>query len=91
MCLQRLEDSGQILKRLNDRLARSQVSEKEATGSLELLRLNLQASFNQEVATIVQSYKEKFFSKAIRNLKSNLGEHAVAENNVRRRHLPITA
>lgn len=78
-----MEDSAAILKSLNDRLARSQVSEKGVTGSLELLRMNLQSSFDKEVAMIVQGYKEKYFSKAFRNLKENLGAHAVTENDVR--------
>lgn len=60
-----------------------QGSERGVTGCFELLRLNLQKSFDKEVAAIVFEYKERFFSKAFRNLKSNLGGHAVTENDVR--------
>lgn len=74
-----------MLRSINERLTSSHGSEKGVTGSLELLRLNLQKSFDQEVAVIVTSYKDKFFSKAFANLKNNLGDHAVTENDVRLR------
>lgn len=72
-----------MLRSINESLTSSHGSEKGVTGSLELLRLNVQKSFDQEVAVIVTSYKDKFFSKAFANLKSNLGDHAVTENDVR--------
>lgn len=71
-----------VLRSLNERLAKSQRSERGVSGSLELLRLNLQATFDQEVDAIIQKYKEKFFLKAFQNLKANLGDTAVTENDV---------
>lgn len=72
-----------VLRSLNDRLVKSQCSERGVGGSLELLRLNLQSSFDEEVAGIVNKYKEKFFLKAVENLKGNLGDQEVSENDVR--------
>lgn len=73
-----------VLRSLNERLSKSQTSESSVNGSLDLLRLNLQLSFDKEIDAIVSKYREKFFLKAVQNLKRNLGEHAVTENDVRR-------
>lgn len=81
--LQNCNESHGILKSLNDRLTRSQGGERGINGSLELLRVNLQAAFDVEIANIVNNYREKFFNKAFKNLKNNLGEHAVSESDVR--------
>lgn len=72
----------EVLRTINERLTRSRSSEGGARGSLDLLRVNLQSSFDMEVAELVQKYKEKFFEKAYRNLRSSLGEHALSDEDV---------
>ena len=80
--LQSCTESHGLLKSLNDRLSKSQGGEKGVSGSFDLLRVNLQAAFDAEIASVVGKYREKFFNKAYKNLKSNLGEHAVSESDV---------
>lgn len=45
----------------------------------------MQSSFDKEIDVIVSKYRDKFFLKAVQNLKRNLGDHAVTENDVRTR------
>lgn len=77
------QDSTELLRILNDRLIKSQGSERGVTGSLELLRINLQPMFDKEIGRIVDNYKETFFLKAFNNLRNNIGEQAVTEKDVR--------
>lgn len=72
-----------MLRELNARLTKSQRSENGVAGSLELLRTNLQSAFDKEIGEIVTKYKEKFFQKAMWNLRKNLGEDVVRETDVK--------
>lgn len=54
-----------------------------APKTLDLLRLNLQAAFDREIDAIVRKYKESYFLPAATNVKNNLGDSAVTDDDVR--------
>ncbi|XP_060527854.1 deoxynucleotidyltransferase terminal-interacting protein 1 [Cylas formicarius] len=53
------------------------------TKSLDLLRKNLQSSINKDIDNVLKKYIDKFFQPAINNIKNNLGQDSVNEDNIR--------
>ncbi|XP_066245269.1 deoxynucleotidyltransferase terminal-interacting protein 1 [Euwallacea similis] len=51
--------------------------------SLELLRMNLQTAINKDIDNIIKKYLDKFFQPALINIKNNLGQDSVTEQNIR--------
>lgn len=50
--------------------------------SLELLRMSIQSYFDREVDQVVRKFVTQFFSPAIKNLKENLGDDVVSDDQV---------
>ncbi|GAB0088456.1 hypothetical protein DMENIID0001_028840 [Sergentomyia squamirostris] len=55
-----------------------------ANSALELLRLNIQETFSKEVLGIVSKFREKYFLPAMKNIKENLGEQSITEEQIHR-------
>ncbi|XP_059613812.1 deoxynucleotidyltransferase terminal-interacting protein 1 [Phlebotomus argentipes] len=55
-----------------------------ANSALELLRLNIQEPFSREVLGIVAKFREKYFLPAMKNIKENLGENSITDEQIHR-------
>ncbi|XP_055691028.1 deoxynucleotidyltransferase terminal-interacting protein 1 [Lutzomyia longipalpis] len=55
-----------------------------ANSALELMRINIQEHFSKEVLGILAKFREKYFMPAMKNIKENLGEHSVTEEQIHR-------
>lgn len=53
------------------------------TKSLDLLRKNLQAAINKDIDNVIKKYLDKFFQPAVVNIKNNLGQDSVTDDNIR--------
>ncbi|KAK6638325.1 hypothetical protein RUM44_008754 [Polyplax serrata] len=54
-----------------------------ASKSLDLLRLNIQTVINKEIDAVLKKYLDTFFKPAVENIRNNLGENSVTEDNIR--------
>lgn len=78
--------SGQVRQTLSAQAADSKLRGRymtSASKSLDLLRLNVQTVINKEIDAVLKKYLDKFFQPAIENIRNNLGENSVTEENVR--------
>lgn len=50
-----------------------------------MLRLNLQSSFDSDIAEIIQRYKETYFNHAMANLRENIKDQSVTDSDVSKR------
>lgn len=62
----------------------SQSSTDGAVRSLEILRSNLQTIFDKEIDVVVKKYIETFFVPALKNIKENLGDNSVNDDQIRK-------
>lgn len=87
--LQRLNTAENILTALKQRYSgRSaaisfQSSNDGAIKSLELLRSNIQPAFDKEIDLIVKKFVDAYFVLAIKNIKENLGEHCLQDDQLK--------
>lgn len=54
-----------------------------ANKSLDMLRQTIQAAVTKDIDHVIKKYLEKFFVPAVQNIRMNLGEESVGEDQVR--------
>ncbi|XP_045518917.1 uncharacterized protein LOC123710777 isoform X1 [Pieris brassicae] len=54
-----------------------------ANKSLDMLRQTIQSSVTREIDQVIKKYLEKFFVPAVNNIRLNLGDESVSEDQVR--------
>ncbi|XP_041977218.1 uncharacterized protein LOC121731707 [Aricia agestis] len=54
-----------------------------ANKSLDMLRQTIQSAVTREIDQVIKKYLEKFFVPAVNNIRLNLGEESVSEDQVR--------
>lgn len=53
-----------------------------ANKSLDILRQNIQAAVTKDIDQVIKKYLETFFVPAVNNIRTNLGEESVSEEQV---------
>ncbi|XP_055911904.1 deoxynucleotidyltransferase terminal-interacting protein 1 [Eupeodes corollae] len=70
---------GRLKQRLGSHVSGRKSSSDAAMRSLELLRITIQIAFDKEVDAIAKKFIDMYFKPAFKNIKENLGDHAVTE------------
>jgi snurportin-1 len=73
-----------VLKKLKERYAlqHHKSANEASTKSLELLRMNIQTIFDKEIDVVIKKFVQLFFVPAIKNIKENLGENSISDEQV---------
>nr|XP_018907071.1 PREDICTED: uncharacterized protein LOC109037039 isoform X3 [Bemisia tabaci] len=54
-----------------------------ASKSLDILRQNLQSALNDDIDNVIKSYLQKYFAPAVTNIRLNMGDASVKEEQIR--------